>query len=46
MKGTTLRGALKEAAADSFNDVETPGQRLLVGLQTAEVRLSCRALTA
>jgi hypothetical protein len=35
---TALRAALTDAAADSFNDVQTPGQKLLEGLQASEVR--------
>lgn len=36
-KKTTKRDDLQEAAADAFNDLQTPGQQLLTALQNAEV---------
>ncbi len=36
-KKTAHRAALKDAAADAFNDISTPGQSLLSTLQSAEV---------
>ena len=36
-KKTAQRDALKEAAADAFNELSLPGQSLLKNLQSAEV---------